>query len=105
MDGTGPWLKSDRPHSTVSTSRSQWSAAGFFMLIEEGASAAGCHIIPTPGLCHHRAMNYRHGFHAGNFADVVKHSLLLLLLEALVRKPAPGPTSTATPGPAPTTCT
>ncbi len=34
-------------------------------------------------------MNYRHGFHAGNFADVVKHSLLLLLLEALVRKPAP----------------
>ncbi|MGE5625451.1 MAG: 23S rRNA (adenine(2030)-N(6))-methyltransferase RlmJ [Bacillota bacterium] len=34
-------------------------------------------------------MNYRHGFHAGNFADVVKHSLLLLLLEALERKPAP----------------
>ncbi|HEY1772726.1 MAG TPA: 23S rRNA (adenine(2030)-N(6))-methyltransferase RlmJ [Gammaproteobacteria bacterium] len=34
-------------------------------------------------------MNYRHGFHAGNFADVVKHSLLLMLLEALNRKPAP----------------
>ena len=34
-------------------------------------------------------MNYRHGFHAGNFADVVKHSLLALLLEALNRKPAP----------------
>lgn len=34
-------------------------------------------------------MNYRHGFHAGNFADVVKHSLLLTLLEALDRKPAP----------------
>ena len=34
-------------------------------------------------------MNYRHGFHAGNFADVVKHSLLTLLLEALNRKPAP----------------
>src|SRR5579863_7375012 len=34
-------------------------------------------------------MNYRHGFHAGNFADVVKHSLLLLLLEALGQKPAP----------------
>ena len=34
-------------------------------------------------------MNYRHGFHAGNFADVVKHALLLLLLEALERKPAP----------------
>ena len=34
-------------------------------------------------------MNYRHGFHAGNFADVVKHTLLGLLLEALNRKPAP----------------
>ncbi len=34
-------------------------------------------------------MNYRHGFHAGNFADVVKHSLLGMLLEALNRKPAP----------------
>lgn len=34
-------------------------------------------------------MNYRHGFHAGNFADVVKHSLLLLLLEALGQKSAP----------------
>lgn len=34
-------------------------------------------------------MNYRHRFHAGNFADVVKHSLLLLLLEALGQKPAP----------------
>jgi len=33
-------------------------------------------------------MNYRHGFHAGNFADVVKHSLLVMLLEALDRKPA-----------------
>jgi len=34
-------------------------------------------------------MNYRHAFHAGNFADVVKHSLLLVLLEALNRKPTP----------------
>jgi 23S rRNA (adenine2030-N6)-methyltransferase len=34
-------------------------------------------------------MNYRHRFHAGNFADVVKHSLLLVLLEALGRKPSP----------------
>ena len=34
-------------------------------------------------------MNYRHSFHAGNFADVVKHSQLVLLLEALSRKPTP----------------
>lgn len=33
-------------------------------------------------------MNYRHGFHAGNFADVVKHALLLAILEKLRRKEA-----------------
>ena len=34
-------------------------------------------------------MNYRHAFHAGNFADVHKHLLLLALLERLKRKPTP----------------
>ncbi len=33
-------------------------------------------------------MNYRHSFHAGNFADLVKHALLLWLLE---RRQAAGP--------------
>lgn len=33
-------------------------------------------------------MNYRHAFHAGNHADVLKHAVLLLCLEALARKPA-----------------
>lgn len=32
-------------------------------------------------------MNYRHQFHAGNFADVMKHVLLLRLLRGLQRKP------------------
>jgi 23S rRNA (adenine2030-N6)-methyltransferase len=32
-------------------------------------------------------MNYRHAFHAGNFADCVKHALLVWLLRALQRKP------------------
>jgi len=32
-------------------------------------------------------MNYRHGFHAGNFADCMKHALLVWLLRALQRKP------------------
>jgi 23S rRNA (adenine2030-N6)-methyltransferase len=31
-------------------------------------------------------MNYRHAFHAGNYADVFKHALLLQLLRALQRK-------------------
>jgi 23S rRNA (adenine2030-N6)-methyltransferase len=34
-------------------------------------------------------MNYRHAFHAGNFGDVLKHVVLLELLDALHRKPAP----------------
>lgn len=33
-------------------------------------------------------MNYRHAFHAGNHADVLKHVVLLGLCEALQRKPA-----------------
>ncbi len=34
-------------------------------------------------------MNYRHAFHAGNPADVLKHVVLLALCDALLRKPAP----------------
>jgi 23S rRNA (adenine2030-N6)-methyltransferase len=32
------------------------------------------------------AMNYRHAFHAGNFADVLKHAVLALVLQHLNRK-------------------
>ncbi len=32
-------------------------------------------------------MNYRHAYHAGNFADCMKHALLVWLLAALARKP------------------
>jgi 23S rRNA (adenine2030-N6)-methyltransferase len=34
-------------------------------------------------------MNYRHAFHAGNFADVLKHIVLIMLVEHLKKKPAP----------------
>ncbi len=34
-------------------------------------------------------MNYRHAFHAGNFADVFKHALLARVLTYLIQKPAP----------------
>jgi 23S rRNA (adenine2030-N6)-methyltransferase len=34
-------------------------------------------------------MNYRHSFHAGNFADCVKHIVLLELLRALTEKETP----------------
>jgi 23S rRNA (adenine2030-N6)-methyltransferase len=33
-------------------------------------------------------MNYRHAFHAGNFADVVKHVVLALCLDRLNQKPS-----------------
>jgi len=34
-------------------------------------------------------VNYRHAFHAGNFADVVKHAILARILVHLREKPAP----------------
>ncbi|SCZ09151.1 23S rRNA (adenine(2030)-N(6))-methyltransferase RlmJ [Microvirga guangxiensis] len=34
-------------------------------------------------------MNYRHAFHAGNFADVMKHALLVRILAYLQRKDTP----------------
>ena len=33
-------------------------------------------------------MNYRHAYHAGNFADVLKHAVLTLVIEHLKQKPA-----------------
>lgn len=33
-------------------------------------------------------MNYRHAFHAGNHADVLKHVVLLALCDSLIAKPA-----------------
>ncbi|MFM8332937.1 MAG: 23S rRNA (adenine(2030)-N(6))-methyltransferase RlmJ [Candidatus Methylumidiphilus sp.] len=34
-------------------------------------------------------LSYRHGFHAGNFADVCKHAILALLVQAQLRKDKP----------------
>lgn len=34
-------------------------------------------------------MNYRHGFHAGNFADVLKHAIFLACLDELAAAAAP----------------
>lgn len=34
-------------------------------------------------------LSYRHGFHAGNFADVLKHLVLVQIIEYLKTKPAP----------------
>lgn len=34
-------------------------------------------------------MNYRHAYHAGNFADVLKHAVLALVLQYMTGKPQP----------------
>src|SRR5512145_2135767 len=34
-------------------------------------------------------MNYRHAYHAGNFADVLKHVVLMMLVEYLKKKTSP----------------
>lgn len=39
--------------------------------------------------CCRRQMNYRHAFHAGNFADVLKHLVLVRVIEHLKRKDKP----------------
>jgi 23S rRNA (adenine2030-N6)-methyltransferase len=35
------------------------------------------------------AVNYRHAYHAGNFGDCLKHAVLIWLIRAMQRKPAP----------------
>jgi hypothetical protein len=42
-------------------------------------------------------LGYRHGFHAGNFADVFKHALLVRLIWALRTKTNRFGSSTLTP--------
>ncbi len=49
-------------------------------------------------------MNYRHAFHAGNHADVLKHLVVSRIIALLSRKEAPLPTSTAMPASASMTC-
>lgn len=44
----------------------------------------GAFDVPQAGIL--RAMNYRHAFHAGNFADVVKHAILSRLVAHLRKK-------------------
>jgi 23S rRNA (adenine2030-N6)-methyltransferase len=34
-------------------------------------------------------MNYRHAFHAGNFADLLKHASLIAVLSRLLAEPGP----------------
>lgn len=34
-------------------------------------------------------MNYRHAYHAGNFADVMKHAVLAAVIDLMKRKPTP----------------
>ncbi len=48
-----------------------------------------CHKFPQLAAELERHVNYRHAFHAGSFADVVKHAVLCRILEYLRTKEAP----------------
>lgn len=44
-------------------------------------------------------LSYRHSFHAGNHADVLKHTVQSLIIESLKEKDKPFLYSTPTQGP------
>jgi 23S rRNA (adenine2030-N6)-methyltransferase len=44
---------------------------------------------PAAALADHRMLSYRHAFHVGNHADVLKHVVLVALLAQLTRKDTP----------------
>src|ERR1700761_7635107 len=66
-----------------------WLPFGWLRFIEGGSGVKS--FLPRPALHRHNAgaMNYKHIYHAGNFADVAKHVGLLYCLKALRRKEAP----------------
>lgn len=45
--------------------------------------------LVTTLIAPHSDMNYRHAYHAGNFADVLKHAVLALVIEHMKLKAAP----------------
>jgi 23S rRNA (adenine2030-N6)-methyltransferase len=56
---------------------------------DAGPGPTGSHALAPalrPAYC--RRMNYRHAYHAGNFADVVKHAVLARILDRLAAKDA-----------------
>src|SRR5215470_8165525 len=44
---------------------------------------------PSPAASNSSPMNYRHAYHAGNFADVHKHEALVCILQHLAKKERP----------------
>jgi 23S rRNA (adenine2030-N6)-methyltransferase len=54
------------------------------LLDQSGGTGRGGH-----GSVSVHSMNYRHHYHAGNFADCVKHALFVALLRAMLRKDKP----------------
>ncbi len=69
------------------TLRRQMYRKGYGCVIRRRKRSTGASILTTPPAV--TAMNYRHAYHAGNFADVLKHTVLFALIEAMQTKPAP----------------
>jgi 23S rRNA (adenine2030-N6)-methyltransferase len=60
------------------------SITGFISRTVNKNSAASKQLFATSS-----RLDYVHGYHAGNYADVVKHSVLILLLEHMKKKASP----------------
>ncbi len=77
-----PWVCPDSGFAARRVSRYQrpiWGAG----------SRCSIPLFANAAFTERRTLNYRHAFHAGNFADVVKHALLCRLIEYLKRKDKP----------------
>ena len=56
---------------------------------ERRTHASGSKISGSAGLQAPPRLVYKHGFHAGCFQDVMKHSVIVLLLARMCEKPSP----------------
>ena len=54
-----------------------------------GSAEAGLRRLAAPARLARRGVKYRHAFHAGNFADVMKHAALVAVLARLTEKDRP----------------
>ena len=73
------------------------------------ATAATCFTIyrywvPQQGPQRSHMLSYRHAFHAGNHADVLKHAVQALIIESLKKKENPSSCWTPMPVAVSTTC-
>ena len=91
IGGSGSQARLQRPGTTGEESAGAHAFCSIVITIERRCrhSACGHHVIPLsqhPPPVRIHALNYRHAFHAGNFADVMKHAVLARVRAHLAEK-------------------